>query len=439
MPRCAIHRVDDNEDLSIWIGSQLPAGNFTNIVIKPNWVKEASDPEFPITAMVTSPRVIDATIRACLSRYPLAETITVGDVPLQSCDFEVLRYQAGIDELERRYANRTQPRIQLLDLRREAFSSVDGFFKPMVVAGDPAGYREVTVGADSFLDDVSLAALRVSDYGAQTMRSSHYVGRHNYLISGSVLDADLLINLPKMKTHQKAGITGALKNLVGINGQKGCLAHFRTGDRSDQFMPGTPFAVRMQIAVRGLAQKRSALAFRILRQGWRIIRRATRVEVRGTRENLQKRYYIGDGAWFGNDTIWRMVYDLNRIIRFAPRSGGALASSPQRMCISIMDAVIAGEGDGPLQPLPVPLGVLIASDDPFLLDISAATLMGLDFRRIPTLANHSRFSGGWGQFDPADAQVEFDGAIHHGVDRLPVLHKFLVPPGWKGHIERRAA
>jgi uncharacterized protein (DUF362 family) len=30
------------------------------------------------------------------------------------------------------------------------------------------------------------------------------------------LQADVFINLPKPKTHKRAGITGAMKNLVGI-------------------------------------------------------------------------------------------------------------------------------------------------------------------------------------------------------------------------------
>ena len=43
------------------------------------------------------------------------------------------------------------------------------------------------------------------------------------------LEADVIINLPKLKTHQKAGITCALKNLIGINGNKEYLPHHRIG------------------------------------------------------------------------------------------------------------------------------------------------------------------------------------------------------------------
>src|SRR5208283_2541819 len=48
-------------------------------------------------------------------------------------------------------------------------------------------------------------------------------------VRNEVLDADLLINLAKMKTHEKAGLTGAMKNLVGVNGHKEFLPHHIKG------------------------------------------------------------------------------------------------------------------------------------------------------------------------------------------------------------------
>jgi hypothetical protein len=44
-----------------------------------------------------------------------------------------------------------------------------------------------------------------------------------------VLSADLVVNLPKLKTHKKTGVTLALKNLVGINGDKNWLPHHSQG------------------------------------------------------------------------------------------------------------------------------------------------------------------------------------------------------------------
>src|SRR5687767_12027946 len=46
-----------------------------SIVLKPNWVLHETDPDFPIRALVTDPRVIEATIEACLELFPSAESI----------------------------------------------------------------------------------------------------------------------------------------------------------------------------------------------------------------------------------------------------------------------------------------------------------------------------------------------------------------------------
>lgn len=45
--------------------------------------------------------------------------------------------------------------------------------------------------------------------------------------------------MPKPKAHRKAGITGAMENLVGINGSKDWLPHHRRGskfDRGDEYL-----------------------------------------------------------------------------------------------------------------------------------------------------------------------------------------------------------
>ena len=65
-------------------------------------------------------------------------------------------------------------------------------------------------------------------------------GRNEYLLSETVLSADLVVNLPKLKTHKKTGVTLALKNLVGINGDKNLLPHHCVGspDAGRRRVPG---------------------------------------------------------------------------------------------------------------------------------------------------------------------------------------------------------
>lgn len=439
---CAVLRDADPDRLKAWIADNLPSGEFKRIVIKPNWVHHESSPEFPIRALVTSAGVIEATIEACLLRYPMAEEIAVGDVPLQSCDFDLLLAQSGVSALVEKYAGSTQPRITFADWRRERFTLRGGFLVAAATGtcGDPKGYREVAVDNLSFLEPIShqRAGFGISDFPGERLQSRHGAGRHRYLIAGSVLDADLVINLPKMKTHQKAGITGALKNLVGCNGEKAYLVHYVKGrpcEGGDEFPSDVPRLVRWQVRIRERVQKRSRLLFSLLRPGWLVIKRLCGIRTWGTPENLDGRFYQAAGGWYGNDTIWRMVYDLNRIIRYAPAAGGRLMETPQRACVSILDGLVAGEGNGPLQPLPVEANVMVASRNPFLVDLVMSRLMGYDWRKIPLLGNHLEFAGEWGRFDPDTVEIRMNNTVYQGITKIEPVQIFAPPPGWRGQIE----
>lgn len=431
------------EEMRRFIARHLPEGDFRRIVLKPNWVKHEEHREFPIAALVTSADLIDACIEACLEKYPGAEKITIGDVPLQTCDWDALVAQAGLDRLIEKYAHRTSPVIAFRDLRRERWRPKDGFMElDSSHPGDPLGYAEVVIDETSLLEEVShnAASFRVSDYDPAETVSVHRKGVHRYLIAKTILEADLFINLPKMKTHQKTGITGALKNLVGINGSKAHLVHHQLGFPSqggDEFPENVSRWIYWQARLRERFQKKSKVLFKTLKRGWEVVKRWRGIKTIGTKENLGGRFYVGSGSWYGNDSIWRMVYDLNAIILHAPAEGGTLRPTPQRAVVSILDGIIAGEGNGPLQPLPVEAGVLIASRNPFLVDAAMAKLMGFDFAKIRLLANHQRFRfRPFADFDPAAFPVTFNGVrTERGLEALPVLQRFLPAPGWKDHLE----
>lgn len=446
----------DNDESHCWIWSAasgvdhpkrifdvLPDARFKKLMIKPNWVKHQEHPSFPIEALVTSSELIEAVIEACLEKYKEAQEITIGDVPLQSCQWDLLVQQAGIDKLINKYCQYHKPRIRFLDLRRERVNVRSGFIEKAGKEGfgDPKGYKEVQLDSSSFLEPISNGQnrFRVSDYDPGKTTSSHRRGFHRYLICGSVLGCDLFINVPKMKTHQKAGITGALKNLVGINGEKAYLVHYQQKDSSqggDEFPPGIPWPIVLQTKVRELLQSRSKIPFRVAQSGWILLRKLYGIEVQGTRENLQKCFYSAGGSWYGNDSIWRMVYDLNKIVRYSPCEGGELTTCAQRAYIAIMDGIVAGEGNGPLQPLPVKIGRILAANDPFLMDTVMAQLVGFDWHKIPLLSRAKSFSDiHWGSFDAETVDVTLDGIKVAGIQNLTPLHRFAPPPGWKGHVE----
>jgi uncharacterized protein (DUF362 family) len=55
-------------------------------------------------------------------------------------------------------------------------------------------------------------------------------------ISSIALDADVIINLPKLKTHQQLVATFAVKNMFGcVSGKRKALWHFAKGKNADEF------------------------------------------------------------------------------------------------------------------------------------------------------------------------------------------------------------
>ena len=115
-------------------------------------------------------------------------------------------------------------------------------------------------------------------------------------IARAVHEADLVINLPKLKTHGMMTLTGAVKNLFGcIPGRRKVQWHFNTGVNRDAFA--------------------------------------------------------------------RMLVELSALIQ--PR-------------LTIMDAVVGMEGNGPGSGDPRPVGVVLAGQDPVALDVVSGTMVGAD-------------------------------------------------------------
>lgn len=413
-----------------------------HIVIKPNWVLHESDPRYPIAALVTDARVIAETVAAAAELFPGAERITVGDCPLQRADWPLLCDQSGlashIADLSRRHGGR----IAFRDLRRDVFTYRDGrLVEVRGDHGDPLGYCEVRLGAHSHLEEISAQADRfaIHDHDRAKTRANHRQGDHRYFVSRTFLDADLIINLPKWKTHSKTGLTGALKNLVGINGDKAYLPHFSKGAPrwgGDEYWDRDRFMYWVQNTLREALRERH-WAYRLARPPWLAVK-AVRTALLRDGGGAPPDFYVGGGSWYGNQTIWRMIYDLNLVLQLAD-GDGVLQPDPQRAYFCIVDGLIAGEGDGPLFPRPRDLDWLVFGDDPFAIDATLAWFMGFDPARLPIIARRGRYLGpGWGDFDLASLAVTLDG-VHAPLSSFPDRYDFTPPPGWRGHLERAVA
>jgi hypothetical protein len=142
-----------------------------------------------------------------------------------------------------------------------------------------------------------------------------------------------------------------------------------------------------------------------------------------------------EGSWSGNDTIWRTCLDLNRILLYG-RLDGTLADSPQRRVLHVVDAHVAGHGDGPLRAEPLPLGLLLASESAAAADLVGARLMGYNPSLIPIVSHaFDRFKWPLVSFSP-DA-VEVVGAFRAaGVGALTFAAPGDVryPAGWRDAV-----
>ncbi len=413
------------------------------IVLKPNWVVHETDPAFPIEALVTDARVIEAAVEACLQLFPDAESVLVGDCPLQYADWPLICEQSGLQAVRQRLSRQSGGKVVFRDLRKEVFRQAEDHFMVAseVEHGDPCGYHEIQVGTRSHLEPISDRAHRfaVNDYSSSVTSSNHRQGSHRYLVSQSILNADLIINLPKWKCHAKSGITAALKNLVGINSDKAYLPHFRRGAPKwggDEYRDENRWLYWTQTTLREMVQKRSQLAYKVLKPGWEMIKRVRGIETRlDNSKSYPKNFYIAGGSWHGNDTVWRMIYDLNLVIQCADAEG-VLHGEPQRHYFCIVDGLISGEGNGPLQPLPRKTDWLIFGSDPFAIDAALCCFMGFAPEKVPVIERRLQFGGiGWGQFEISDLEVALDGKAVNARES-PINFRFAPPPGWRTNIER---
>ncbi len=399
-----------------------------NVVLKPNWVLNDNKRRHGVRdCLVSHPSVIEAVLHYVVKTGP--SHIVVGDAPLQSCDFEKLRNECGLDDMIGRYRRQGHD-IQICDFR---LTKQKGLYRNKIqVEADFDKYCEFDLGQQSWLTPVTndQTEFRVTQYDPDVLQKHHQPGSHQYLIARQVMDADVVINLPKLKTHQKAGMTGALKNVVGINGFKEYLPHHRKGGSSagGDCYCGDGWLKR--IAEEALDRANRAKSPLLRYANARFAAAAL----------LESRLLKGDrnleGAWHGNDTVWRMCLDLQRILHYG-MIDGKLSDCPQRKVLTITDAIIAGDGDGPLAPKPVPLGVLSLGNNVAAVEWVHCLLMRLDPRKIPLVAN--AFLGDpWplADFSAADVRVHINGKVLLEPKNVVAFGRPFRPPvGWRGYCE----
>lgn len=318
------------------LGDLIAPGN--KVFIKPNWVasrwRESCPHKDSLYCVITHPAVIEAVADYVAEALDGKGEMIIGDNPSIDADFEELMDFTQIRHLEHKYSVKTT----VLDLRPLVCDNLANYGKKNLMisrSGDPLGTVEVNLGNESLLYGIDPDRFRgVFDEREETI-VSHTGENQLYTFAKSLYDADVYISIPKMKTHQKVGATLNLKGLVGSISNKNQLVHWQVGYpeiHGDEYPD---------------------------KESW---------------EAGQKAKVKHRGAWPGNDTIWRMVVDLYKAMQ-----------KKERKYFSVVDGIVAGEGQGPFCPTSKNANTIIAGRNLLEVDIVTTRYMGFDPQQIKYL------------------------------------------------------
>ncbi len=306
-----------------------------SVFIKPNWVasrwRESCSHKDTLYCVITHPHVIEAVADYAAEALQGKGEIIIGDNPSIDADFDELMEFTRIERIREKY----DVPVTILDLRPLVCDDLKNYGKKYLMVprkGDPAGKVEVNLGRDSLLYGLDPTRFRgVFDEREETV-ASHSGENQLYTYARSLYDADVYISIPKLKTHQKVGATLNLKGLVGTISNKNQLVHWQVGYpeiNGDEYPNREAYEAGMKAKVKHR------------------------------------------GAWPGNDTIWRMVGDLYKGMK-----------KKERRYFSVVDGIVAGEGQGPFCPTSKNANTVIVGEDLLATDCAAVRYMGLDPNKV---------------------------------------------------------
>ena len=357
-------------------------------------------------------------------------SVTIADNPIERADYESLMEFTGIRKMVDKLVGRGYESLKVIDLRPKILKENNkGAFYHESLSGDPLGYVNIDLGKDSLFaefDDnpdvhyYTLADPSIDHMDPKCVRASltdkyHNPSTHTYIVSKTVMDADVIINIAKMKSNCKAGVSLALKNMIGMVYQKDCMPHHRPGTppHGDSFpeCPASHYVTSRKL-------------YRTMRK-WIQIHRFP--GFRTLRNFLQKNkiligQHIEHGNWKGNDTIWRTILDLNRIAAYADKAG-QMQDNIQRKQFAIIDGIVSQQGDGPMAGKSVSTSIIVGGLNPVIVDALAIKCMGLDYQLFKSVSEASEIEK-WKILDGKEPDLSFPGI------EVPNL-RFELSKGWR--------
>jgi uncharacterized protein (DUF362 family) len=423
------------------LGSIVKPG--MTVVIKPNFVLSRHKEGKDLFAIITHPSVLRAIADYCWIALRGEGQIIFADAPQYDCNFRELLEATRLNDVCDFYGGFREPSVRLLDLR--TYWSKNRHFPSMVLPlpGDPQGNVLVDLGRHSALYGRPSEKLYGAVYHRQELIAHHNEERHAYQVAGTILKADVVVSVPKLKVHKKVGVTLNAKGLVGITTNKNHLVHYTLTspkEGGDQYPDGylSPMEERLIKIERWMYDHFLARRSR----PWEYVQRSIYwlhgifLKPFGITVPAEKRL-LDAGNWYGNDSAWRMVADLFNAFYFAD-ADGRFHDTPQRRMFTVIDGIIGGENKGPLVPDPKPCGVLLAGENFLATDLVAARLMGFDplrMRMYSFLLKESDDDYGIHSLDEIEVIVSPQEWSTCLADRTSRFLDFKPYPGWVGHIE----
>lgn len=371
----------DNENYGTknWnpLGRYVHIGDY--VVIKPNLVLDTNRNGGNLDCMITHPSVVAAVLDYVVIALGGKGTIVVGDAPVQECNFNNLIKITGYADLID-YYRKVLPKsinITLKDFRGISSVSDHGIKKYKVTAEKGI---VVDLGEHSLFygkPESNLSNLRITNYDPNILKSHHNLQKHEYSICADILKADVIINMPKPKTHRKAGVTISLKNMIGANTRKEFLPHHTNGSikedgdcyekKSYLKSKMNKYLDKVNYYSQAANQPRLAKFYRYIYCCFAVLSKLF---------GRKNRYF--EGSWYGNNTISKTTIDVNRIISHSDKSGKLiLDSSAQRRMFIVADMIVSGEKEGPLLPSPKEVGIIAAGENQVAFDSVISKLIGI--------------------------------------------------------------
>ena len=412
------------------LGKIIKPGN--QVLLKPNLVLDENKSGDGTDCLYTNPSVVSAIINYVWKALNGNGKIIVADAPVQQCDFDNLIKKSGYEYLVD-YYQKKGVNIELKDLRGLVAKKENNVLVQKLVE-DNGIIVDLSINSEhANIGDYKKN--RITNYNPNELLSHHNLLKHEYLISKDILESDVIINIPKPKAHRKAGVTIGLKNFIGANVRKEYLPHHRTGsidEGGDEYLKKSFLLKNSSKLIDKFNIYKSQGKYKKARILNKIARIMAAVDKRFVSKETNR-----EGSWYGNDTIWRTIIDVNKIVKYS-NNIGKMCDKPQRKIFTIADMIYIGEKEGPLLPSSKYAGMIAMSDDLVCFDEAICTILGFDINKIP-LYQHIREKRKYPLvLEEEPIIVSNKESINNKtIKDIPKKNTLSIEPssGWKNHIE----